>query len=523
MKKTEKNLVFIKTPDKHVNCYHDDGSKLQLIAPGDSKDFDSAAEADAVHFNLSLTPSHASRDLRKALNRAEQQDLDQAMKLICKSVQLLEDGRSWSICLLLAMLNRVVDLAPQEILPRLPVVQVAGLSCVPSPLGLLMRLTNDSDEWAGKGWYLSLPSVVSQAIDSESWRPSLDLVTYFGGKIRLWNGKRSFFWPPAARSVVLAPNLPTAVAQKIIAASPLVIPFCCGAQVPSKDRPVIKLDGAAFNCFDCELLQELDASSDVLAGIVSAFSEWFRWKKSHRSSLVDGISRFTPVVHSGRFSQEVHSEQSDLYAVALALFSCFLRFAVTKLHCLSEQDARDTLNDFWQLVLPESAPKVVGTSVAPSSSLDDLFWSCLQQYLETYAAQITVGDQPRVRSTMGCVKNIGQEPYLILPRSVFFDNFCKGNPLSENLVYDSERRDVRIQRALTDLGVQLKAETCEYSWRFKFYNDPALANLQGSKVSCLGIPVCSLPSSLQDVVSGMFGDSFGSGRSSDFVSDFPNR
>ena len=248
---------------------------------------------------------------------------------------------------------------------------------------------------------------------------------------------------------------------------------------------------------------------DDLYLLLLSFLSWFNeHPKRHVRELTENSQRFRPVERHGKFTRAITSSQTDAFCYGLALLAMLLNFYSEDCQYISHEESEEILLHYWRLVLPESAPKaeLPADDSLPAYDDPDVFYNGLASYLTTYRNQI-MHQRKAEPGTMAIVYSIDKESYLILPRTDFFrfyQSWLKEKGTSLDLA-----KETAIQRRLTDVGIQLKSESTSnkgsgkkhtYSWRFAFYANRAFYAKRKENLCCLGLPVTSLPESIQTLL-----------------------
>lgn len=123
-----------------------------------------------------------------------------------------------------------------------------------------------------------------------------------------------------------------------------------------------------------------------------------------------------------------------------------------------------------------------------------MFWNLLTHYLETGEVKIGEKGSP---STSALINDIGNERYLILPRSRFC-NDLRANISNVDKVTNSQKLETWLPTHMRDVwNISVKTESNDISYRYKFYANESDSNKGKAKIPCLAIPWSQLPESIR--------------------------
>ena len=374
-------------------------------------------------------------------------------------------------------------------------------------VGELLSLFHGPQQWKGRNYVLKRPMLLKVKRSLMYTTPSEDVGEYIGGHYIDLGKRRAFWLPYFNQTVVFDPSLPGSVAQSILSASPFAL-FVTDTHCKAPDgRPVLRIDSSNLDSVDQDKLESLPC--DDLYLLLLSFLSWFNeHPKRHVRELTEYSQRFYLVERRGKFTKAITSSQTDAFCYGLALLAMLLNFYSEDCQYISHEESEEILLHYWRLVLPESAPKaeLPADDSLPAYDDPDVFYNGLASYLTTYRNQI-MHQRKAEPGTMAIVYSIDKESYLILPRTDFFrfyQSWLKEKGTSLDLA-----KETAIQRRLTDVGIQLKSESTSnkgsgkkhtYSWRFAFYANRAFYAKRKENLCCLGLPVTSLPESIQTLL-----------------------
>lgn len=472
------------------------GVKKGTVAPYNPNSNKKSSSIDEEKLiEVTLEPSKKQyKHLRKALKRYSWED---ALLTLEQLPDCFESSQAAASLVLLALLSKIATLLAGTL--SLPLVPLDNASPAAFQYAAkLLDMFQGPDIWSGTSYRLKRPTLVvpQKAFLVASYSCAVE--DYIGGHYINHRGKERIFWLPYVnQAAVLSPELPASVVQSIISSSPFSILIGNPRLKAADSRPSLKINAANLDSANQEMLESLPC--DDLFLLLVPFFNWFNeHPKRNVRELMERSQRFRPVERRGNFTRAVTSSQTDALCYGLALLAMLLDFSVEAYQCISCEEAEEILLHYWQLVLSESAPKAEppADDSLPTYDDPDVFYDGLASYLTTYAKQIMYQSKAEP-GTMAIVYPISKASHLILPRTAFlgfYQSWLKEKGTSLDLTSETA-----IQRKLTDAGIPIKSETGKdnhdtYSWRFAFRADCK------EKDYCLGLPVASLPESIQNLL-----------------------
>lgn len=444
---------------------------------------------------------------RKRLQKARHKQRRKAFRVLCSIPSISPDAKTIWKLLLLCLLSLVLDLAVPN-LPGVPVIQLENAAYIPEPLRKILTAFRGPATLGNRGAKLKRPSYLHAYVPLGSPSPSTQMEDYLGGCVKV-GGKKKFYWVPLSCTMfAIAPNTPESVRKTAIANSPLAIPILCG-NPKIQDRPLLKLEGIAFQQYDPQMLKTLESYSKLIFAELFDFSRRMHQKKRRWRNFTEAANQFIPKSKNGRFISVDLSPETTITATALAVFKMLLEYAV-KEKWVGQERARRALQDAQTQLLPQSAPhRDSSDSVGSAASWDDpnIFWAFLQNYLQEHQQQISLAGAPCDRNTIAVAHQVKNEKFLILPRNQCATAYAdylhqQGITIPEEM----KKWETDLQRAILEWGVQIKREGSSVTWRFNFYRKDN--SKEDCKVPCLAFPPAQLPDSITDKLTDWFGSEF---------------
>ena len=450
----------------------------------------------------------------KALRKANQEELHDACMTLLDLPAAFAKALPVAQLVLLALLSLVIDLALPH-LPGVPIAYFSILGGVPNLLRKILHAISGPDIQCGKKWELKRPTALLPFVPLGETAPALVPETYVGGWFKDWRGRKHHFWLPYhCQAIIIAPNFPHKLAEKIIGASPLAIFIVCGTQkFQAKERMSLTADGSTFLTFDPLMADQFGRFEELIRAEIQDFVQWLRAKKKRWRAWLDDVGGFLPKTNQGRFLQVSSAPDAQLLACCLALFKAFLSFAVEKRGWLTMAEAQQFLLDYWCLVLPESAPATgagYGGQVGNCRWNDPLtFWTFLSGYISEHATKISADGAPVKQEIVVVLHRLSDVPYIIFPRSPMLQAYVSW--LQDRRVDIPEqggRWETQVQSAIMNGGIAVKTEGEDISWRFAFYRKgQAPAGLK-EKLPCLAFPLAQLPPEVITALKSALGPAF---------------
>lgn len=432
------------------------------------------------------------------------------------------ENRSYAATLLVLVL--LCQVSPFLIgdVPTMPIILLPAASKAVVPLlHTLITAIQGPEVWKGENWKLKRPWYIKPRPSLMETEYSPYIVDYIGGHYKKWDEtKRRFWFPYIGSTVILEPSLPVKI-QKIMmeqSVTSLIIVF--GQPPKGTTRWTLPLLQEAFLSYDKEKTEVFQALSQDIHQEVISFLMWFCSSKKNRNQWLTDLERFRPVTQRGRFSQPLVDEQTDLLCAALSLFKQLLFFSTEVIGLLSPEMAHEILMEYWQLVLPQSAPvpvEMVGLEEMEPESVSSIqtydsptvfFRFLTEYYLPTYQKQLCTF-QRGTPGTMGLIWELHEDLSLILPRRETLESYShwllQQGLNSFSLSKKNEAAD--IQRTLQDAGIPLRGEKNDpTTWRFQFYEKNAMEALPNGKlkIPCLSLSLSNLPEEVRICVEDLF-------------------
>lgn len=480
-------------------------STLTLNMEKNHKMYQPAAESNnKSQSNQSMQISEYTVELKRkrTAKTPKKKQHKKACLALCSFPSCVENSQAAAILLLLVLLSQVAHLLV-GLIPAMPVVHLEGatLSAVPA-LSTLLKAIQGPEKWEGKGWMLRRPHIIRPKLSLQETNPSQSPWDYIGGTFENDIGKnRKFYFPILCSSVVLLPGVPPSIMQTVIQISPLALLVVFESAKAANTRSKFKLKETGFDSYDVEKLEALSKFAKDCYWEVEAFLKWFCGKTKHIKRWQDEIDRFRPVTHKGRFTTPKSDDQTEWLCAGLALFQQYLYFASEKADWITPDEARDFLIQYWQLVLPESAPYTDSNGVAHEHmdyKKPDIFYKFLTEYfLTTYRSQV-LHEAKGTSETMALIRELGGELVFITLRKPFLESYTQWLTEQHSPSFDLEN-EASIQRQLMDAGIPLRGEKNNPStWRHAFYKESK------DKVDCLALPITKLPKQVQAAFGNLF-------------------
>lgn len=434
---------------------------------------------------------------------------------LCRFPEYFENMKTAAMLLLLILLSQVTHLFI-GILPALPVIFLNA-----EPLGIapvlktLLNAVQGPDKWSGDDWNLRRPWIVQPRLALGDTKPSVSVIDYIGGYyIEFCEGKlyaldkkeRKFCFPFINSTFVLMPSLPASVGKSIISLSPLSMPIMFERSKRVEDRITLELIETPFDAYDANGIKKLAKQADSCFLAIVVFLKWFCAKGKRINRWKDGIDRFRPVSHRGRFTQPKSDTKTEFLCAALSLLQQFLYFASELAEWITPDEANDFLLQYWRLVLPESAPcENNGEAASANLAYDtpEIFYRfLLEEYLPTYRNQIIPGVKGEP-GTMGLARELDGASYFIAPRKRFLESYAQWLTERHAAIFDlsASKGEAMVQRQLLEAGIPLRGERNNpATWRYPFYGKKA------GMVSCFALPIRQLPESVQAAFKNQIGE-----------------
>lgn len=486
-----------------IRCLH---STLALNMEKDRKIYRPAMEPNSKSQSDQSIPDndHTVKLKRKQTAKTpKRKRCKKACLALCSFPSCVENSQTAAVLFLLVLLSQVAHLLV-GLIPAMPVVYLEGvtLSAVPV-LRTLLQTIQGPEEWTGKGWMPRRPHIIHSRCSLQETKPSQSLWDYIGGTFENDIGKnRKFYFPILCSSVTLLPGVSPSVTQSIMRISPLALLITFESTKVTDTRSKFELKDAGFDSYDVEKLEVLSKSAKDCYWEVEVFLEWFCGKAKRIKCWKDEIDRFRPVMHKGRFTAPKSDDRTEWLCAGLALFQQFLYFASEKADWITSDEAQNFLLQYWQLVLPESAPHTDG-SEAEYEHMDyrepDIFYKFLTGYfLTTYRSQVLHGTKG-TSGTMELIRELDGETIFITPRKQFLEAYARWLTEQHSPSFELGN-EAAFQRQLMEAGVPLRGEKNNPStWRHTFYRD------HKEKVDCLALPIAQLSEPVQAAFGSLFG------------------
>lgn len=173
-------------------------------------------------------------------------------------------------------------------------------------------------------------------------------------------------------------------------------------------------------------------------------------------------------------------------------------------------EAKEILNRYWRLVLPESAPAEASPQDSPATldyDTPSVFYRFLtDHYIPTYRDQILIGEKA-AQGTMAIIYDVKNDAqYFIAPRRRFLEVYAQWLSDQGCSTFDlsGDNDEASVQRRLLEAGIPVKGERNNPStWRHKFY--AVNAKVKKRDIDCIGLCVTQLPDTVQKAIGQLLG------------------